>query len=56
MRLREILNFQLTGEKYLMECTTSTHKITRENIQDMCESVHAQNIGSETCKVTIRAN
>ena len=39
-----------------MECTTSTHKITRENIQDMCESVHAQNIGSETCKVTIRAN
>ena len=32
MRLREILNFQLTGEKYLMKCTTSTHKITRENI------------------------
>ena len=32
MKLREILNFQLTGEKYLMECTTSAHKITRENI------------------------
>ena len=28
---REIWNFQLTGEKYLIECANSAHKITREN-------------------------